>query len=160
MDIVIDKPAMLSGYALHRIVEQHQQGNPALWADEGAHLRIRPQDAVVPAYTQGHLLVFTVIACVALRDGRKHRYLPVSDWRGRRAWFDNEASKHGFQILGVHVKGAMRKVQTHDGRCFSLDATEFTGLLSVTDSQAFARCLQKGVGRVGKAFGLGMLIVR
>lgn len=160
MDIVIDKPARLSAYALHRIVEQYQQGNPALWADEGAQLRIRPQDAEVPAYPQGQLLAFAVIACVALRDGRKHRYLPVPDWRGRRAWFEKEASKHGFQLIGVHVKGTMQKVETHDGRRFALDATEFTGLLRVTDSQAFAQCLRKGIGRVSKAFGLGMLIVR
>jgi hypothetical protein len=160
MDIVIDKPARLKGYALHRIVEQYQQGGPALWADEGEQLRIRPQDAQVQGYDAGKLLAFTVMACVALRDGRRHRYLPVDDWRSRREWFDKEAAKHGFQILGVHIVGGMQKVETHDGRRFSLDATEFTGLLQVKDPAAFAQCLLKGVGRVGKAFGLGMLIVR
>lgn len=38
MDIVIDKPARVQGYALHRIVAQYCQGKSALWADEGAQV--------------------------------------------------------------------------------------------------------------------------
>jgi hypothetical protein len=30
MDILIDKPPRIRGYALHRIVEQYRQGKPAL----------------------------------------------------------------------------------------------------------------------------------
>jgi CRISPR-associated protein Cas6/Cse3/CasE subtype I-E len=159
MDIVIDKPARLRGYALHRIVAQHLDGKPALWADEGTRLRIRPVDAQAPAYEVGKLLAFTTTACVALRSGRRHRYLPTQDWRGRREWLDKEAATHGFEIVGVHITGAMQRVQSHDGRNFTVDATEFTGLLRVTDTAAFARCLTHGIGRVGKAFGLGMLCI-
>ena len=160
MDIVIDKPARLRGYALHRIVSEHLGGKPALWADEGAQLRIRPVDAQTPAFEVGKLLAFTTTACVALRDGARHRYLPTHDWRGRRDWFDKEALKHGFAVLGVHVNGGMQRVETHDGRNFTIDASEFTGLLRVSDPEAFARCLTHGIGRVGKAFGLGMLCIQ
>ena len=114
MDILIDKPPRVRGYALHRIVEQFRQGKPALWADEGAQLRIRPCEAQPPAHPAGTLLGFTTTACVALRDGRR----------------------------------------------FTVDATEFTGLLRVTEPEAFARCLVNGIGRVGKAFGLNLLIVQ
>ena len=160
MDIVIDKPARLRGYALHRIVSEHLDGKAALWADEGTRLRIRPIDAQAPRFEVGKLLAFTTMACVALRDGRRHRYLPTQDWRARREWFDAEASKHGFVVLGVHVKGGMQRVETHDGRNFTIDASEFTGLLRITDPEAFARCLTRGLGRVGKAFGLGMLCIQ
>lgn len=160
MDILIDKPPRIRGYALHRIVEQYRQGKPALWADEGQQVRIRPEEAVPPEYPIGKLLAFTVTACVSFSAGHKHRYLPLDDWRGRRVWLERHAQKNGFEVLGVHVSPGMQKVETHDGRRFTVDATEFTGLLRVTDPNAFGRCLTKGVGRVGKAFGLNLLIVQ
>ncbi len=159
MDTLISKPARVRGYALHRMVEQLQNGAPALWADEGDRLRVRSADATTPEFEQGQLLGFTLKACVALRQGRRHKYLPLNDWRGRRAWLDQQAVKHGFEIVGVHVKGAMQKIETHDGRGFTVDATEFVGLLKVTEQEAFKRCLTTGVGRVGRAFGLGLLII-
>lgn len=158
MDILIDKPARLRGYALHRIVEQHQQGKPALWADEGDKLRIRPRDAVPPSYPEGTLLGFITKACVAF--GSKHHYLPENDWQGRKKWLEQQGARKGFEVVGVHVKGGRERVETHDGRNFTVDATEFTGLLRVTDSEAFAKCLINGVGKVGKAFGLNLLLVQ
>ncbi len=160
MDIVIDKPSRIRGYALHRIVEQLQQGKPALWADEVSQVRIRPHDAVPPQYEVGKLLAFTTTACVAFSSGHKHKYLPLADWRGRKMWLDKQAQKHGFELLGVHVSGGMQEVETHDRRKFTIDATEFTGLLRVLDPAAFANCLVKGIGKVGKAFGLNLLIVQ
>jgi len=160
MDIMIDKPPRVRGYALHRIVEQLQNGKPALWADEGSTVRIRPHDAQPPLYEIGKLLAFTTTACVAFSKGHKHVYLPTSDWRGRRVWLDKQAAKHGFEVVGVHISGGMQKIETHNGRKFTIDATEFTGLLRVSDSTLFGQCLINGVGKVGKAFGLNLMIVQ
>ena len=160
MDIVIDKPSKVRGYALHRIVEQYRQGKPALWADEGTQVRIRPEEAVPPDYPAGKLLAFTTTACVSFASGHKNRYLPLNDWRGRKVWLEKRAQRHGFELVGFHVSPGMQSVETHDGRRFTLDATEFTGLLRVTDPAAFANCLLKGIGRIGKAFGLNLLIVQ
>lgn len=160
MDTVIDKPARIRGYPLHRMVEQHQQGVPALWADEGTQLRIRPRNIEAPVYEVGKLLGFTVTACVSFKCHGKHRYLPLDDWRGRKEWLEKQADKHGFQIVGVHVEPKMQNVQTHDGRKFRMDATDFTGLLRVTDQEQFRTALTQGIGRVGKAFGLNLLIVQ
>jgi len=160
MDIVIDKPARVQGYALHRIVAQYCQGKSALWADEGAQVRIRTEEAIPSQYEVGKLLAFTTTACVSFASGHKNKYLPVDDWRGRRVWLEKQAQKHGFEIVGVHVSGGMQRVETHDGRRFSIDATEFTGLLRVTDPLKFSNCLIKGIGRIGKAFGLNLLIVQ
>ncbi len=157
MDTLISKPNQLRGYALHRLVAQHQNGQPALWRDEGEAVRIRPRDAAQPAYMTDQLLGFVTLACVSF--GRNHRYLPLADWRGRKAWLEAQGVKHGFTVVGVHVEGGMQTVSTHDGRNFTIDATQFTGLLRVTNPQQFDACLSHGVGKVGKAFGLNLLVV-
>jgi hypothetical protein len=54
----------------------------------------------------------------------------------------------------------MQKIESHDGRKFRLDATDFTGLLRVTDPEKFSKALLDGIGVVGKAFGLNLLIVQ
>ena len=160
MDTVIDKPARIRGYALHRIVEQHQQGVPALWVDEGSQLRIRPKTTKAPAYEVGKLLGFTVTACVSFNCHGRHRYLPLDDWRGRKAWLEKQADKHGFQVVGVHVEPKMQTVEPHDGRKFRLDASDFTGLLRVIDPAKFGVALTQGIGRVGKAYGPNLLAVQ
>lgn len=160
MDILIDKPASVRGYALHRVVAQYTQGRTALWADEGHQVRIRPKDATPPLYEPGAVLGFSVRACVSYSTKNHHRYLPLDDWRGRRQWLESKAGGWGFEVLGVHVQGAMSLIEAHDGRRFTVDATEFTGILRVTDPMAFSRCLVTGIGKVGRAFGLGLLIVQ
>ena len=159
MDILIDKPASVRSYALHRLVEQYQQGKPALWADEGSRVRVRPRAAESPEFTLDKIIGFTVKACVAYSSGNKHVYLPTADWRGRKDWLTQRAAKHGFEVVGVHVSGGMESVQTHDGRKFTVDATEFTGLLKVTDIAAFSHCYMNGLSKVGKAFGLNMIVI-
>jgi len=91
--------------------------------------------------------------------GSKHRYLPVADWRGRKAWLEAQGIKHGCEVVGVHAQGGMQTVTTHDGRHFTIDATQFTGLLRVTQPAPFNDCLLNGIGKVGKAFGLNLLVV-
>ena len=87
------------------------------------------------------------------------RYLPVADWRGRKAWQEAQGIKHGFEVVGVHAQGGMQTVTTHDGRHFTIDATQFTGLLRVIQPAPFNDCLLNGIGKVGKAFGLNLLVV-
>lgn len=159
MDVLIDKPARIRSYALHRLVEQYVQGEPALWADEGSKVRIRKRTSEVPAFEVGKIIGFTVKACVAYSSGNKHVYLPTDDWRGRKAWLDKRAVKCGFEVSGVHVSGGMESIETHDGRKFTVDATEFTGLLRVTDAEAFQKCYLNGLSKVGKAFGLNMIVI-
>lgn len=160
MDILINKPAGLRGYALHRMIAEYLQGKPALWADEGDRVRIRPREATLTAYKNGTLLGFTLRACVSRSTKNRHHYLPLGDWRGRRAWLAAKAAVNGFEVVAVHVRGEMAQIDAHDGRKFTVDATEFTGLLRVLDQQAFSNCLVKGLGKIGKAFGLGLLVVQ
>lgn len=171
LDTFIDKPARIRGYALHRIVAQLHPGKAMLWADEGQRLRIRSREAEPPVYEAGKLLVFTTRACVSLRERperlpgakkghRKNVFLPPEDWRGRRAWLEKEGLRHGFEVVDVHVSGAMERVETHKGHRFLMDSTEFVGVLRVTNPTAFGLALVHGIGRVGRFMGLGMLIVK
>ncbi|MEY4351706.1 MAG: hypothetical protein RL078_1785 [Bacteroidota bacterium] len=159
MDIFIEKPLKVRGYDLHRLVEQHQQGVKALWVDEGRHVRIRPRNAEVPQMPFEKILGFTVKACVAYSSGNKHKYLPTSDWRGRRRWLEERSKKCGFEIIGVHVSGGMQVIDKQDGTRFTVDSTEFTGLLKITNLDAFQHCYLNGISKVGKAFGLNMIII-
>ena len=62
VDTLISKPIQLRGYALHRLVAQHQNGAPALWRDEGDTVRIRSRDACPPTYATVQLLGFVTLA--------------------------------------------------------------------------------------------------
>ena len=159
MDILIQKPPSVRGYALHRLVEQHQQGVPALWSNEGHQVRIRPRDGDMPTIELNKVIGFTVKACVAYSSGNKHKYLPTGDWRGRKKWLEERAAKYGFELIGVHVSGGLQPIETHDGRRFTVDATEFTGLLKVVELPAFQNCYLNGISKVGKAFGLNMIVI-
>jgi hypothetical protein len=59
----------------------------------------------------------------------------------------------------VHVSDRRLDIVTKTNRRFWIDATDFTGVLKVTNLERFQQTLAKGVGRVGKAFGMGMLII-
>ncbi len=159
MDILIEKPASVRGYALHRLVEEYHRGVPALWSDEGKFVRIRPRNQETPTLEVGKVIGFTVRACVAYSSGNSHKYLPVADWRGRRDWLEKRAVKCGFELVGVHVSGGMQLIEAHDGRRFTVDATEFTGLLKIVDLAAFQHCYLNGISKVGKAFGLNMIVI-
>lgn len=156
MDLIIDKPASVSGYALHRLVEQMGGG---LWADLGSTLRVRKKSEVVPVFEAEKLLVFDLTACVYRRTGGRVCYYPLGDWRSRKAWLEKEAEKNGFELVGVHIEAGKRLIEKSEGAKFTVDATNFVGLLRVTDPALFSTGLIKGIGRVGKAFGLGLLIV-
>jgi len=157
MDTVIEKPAKVAGYVLHQLVEQMTGGGRPLFADQGDRLLVRTGDA--RSHTAGEVLAFTLRACVDLKTGGKHRYLPIADWRGRRDWLEKKAAKAGFEVVAVVVTGGMETIRK-PARTFRIDATTFTGILKVTDPEVFAAALKSGVGATAKAFGRGMLIVK
>lgn len=164
-DHTIPKPERIAGYTLHRMVAELVAGAPALYCDNGDHLVIRtdkpitanPKSVAEPA--NGDVIAFQMRACVADRKGGRNIYPDIGDWRERRAWLDAQGKKQGFEVLAVHVDGDRQDVVASGGRKFWIDATRFTGVLKVTDATKFAAALAAGIGRVGKAFGMGMLVI-
>ena len=45
------------------------------------------------------------------------------------------------------------------GQRFTVDSTDFTGVLKVTDATKFSAAVREGIGGCGKAFGFGMLLL-
>lgn len=165
MDYRIPKPESLSGYAVHRMVAGLLGGAPGLHVDNGDHVLVRCDTPLgsdgrpVCAPLVDALHGFELKASVAIRVAGKNRYPDLHDWHARRAWLQAQADKQGFALLAVHVQGDRQTVEASNGRRFWIDATRFTGVLKVTDSSAFALALAQGIGRVGKAFGMGMLVI-
>ncbi len=165
MDHVIPKPELIAGYSLHRMVAELTAGSPALFCDNGDHILIRtdkpitksPRNVKIP--TNGDTIAFRLKACVADRKGGRNIYPEIGDWRSRRAWLEAQGKKEGFEVLAVHVEGDRQNVVASNGRKFWIDSTSFTGVLKVTDATKFSSTLARGVGRVGKAFGNGMLVI-
>ena len=154
MEQRVPKPSDLTGYATHRLVMG--LAGPAQYVDNGDHLLIR-HGPTESAAALDSILGFTLKACVSVKVRGRHQYFPISDWRSRHAWLVRKAQSHGFEVLTVHAEGGMLKVKAHNGRDFTLDATDFVGALKVTDVEKFNQALACGVGSTGKAFGLGML---
>ncbi len=164
-DYRIPKPRQTQGYALHRMVAELANGQPVLFADQGDHLLVRTAQAIsakglpLPTPEPNAVLAFELQASVAARKGGKNIYPELSDWPTRRAWLDKEGIKHGFELMAAHVSAERLRVNDKAGRSFWIDSSHFTGVLKVTDAARFAAALVIGIGRVGKAYGMGLLVV-
>lgn len=149
-DTLITKPATLTGHALHRVTAGLAPG--ALHRDEGNHVLVR---ASLPA----DLRAFTLRAAVCVRIRGRNVYPHSADWQARHAWLEREGARNGFTIMTQHCVAGRQRIRDGHGRDFVIDATEFVGVLKVTDQSQFSAVLARGVGRVGRAWGLGMLCV-
>lgn len=147
-DTLIAKPESLTGHALHRVAAGLAPG--ALHRDEGDHVRVR---ADLPT----NLRAFTLRACVCVRVGGRNVYPHSSDWQARHDWLEREAARNGFAILTQHCSAGRQRIRDGHGRDFVIDATDFVGVLKITDPEKFAAALTRGIGRIGRAWGLGML---
>lgn len=165
MDHTIPKPPTTLGYPLHRMVAELTKGHPALFSDQGEHLIVRTAHPItqhpkpLPSLNTGDITVFELKACVATRTGGKNIYPDLHDWQTRRAWLEKQGLKDGFEVMATHVTGERMQIQAAGGRRFWIDASHFTGVLKVTHAHTFANTLTQGIGRVGKAFGMGLLII-
>ena len=73
-------------------------------------------------------------------------------------WIERKSDQHGFTLNARTLKTVPRPRQQFfkKGKSGTHTATEFTGKLHVTDSQAFQQAAIHGIGSA-KAFGFGML---
>lgn len=163
MDHLLTKPSAAAGYGAHRLVAGLLQGETAQYVDRGDHLIIRT-DRDIPGtetkplrpFSAGSILGFTLRASTGAKVKGRHRYWPPADWRSRHAWLDRKGQQHGFEVISVHCAACIATVEKA-GRTFTMDQTDFTGVLKVLDAGLFTDALRKGVGSTGKAFGMGML---
>lgn len=164
MDFVMQKPPSVRGYALHRIAAGLADGEKVLYADCGDHMLLRTGKPLevdqrpVRTIAAGDIIGFELRACVGKKVKGKHRYFRTSDWRSRHEWLEQRGAAHGFSVITVHCTAEILTVVAGDRR-FTIDQTDFTGVLKVTDVERFTNAVANGVGNKAKAFGFGMLVI-
>lgn len=74
------------------------------------------------------------------------------------AWIERKGIEHGFKVDGRTLKTVPRPRQQFlkKGKSGTHTATDFSGILLVTDPALFEQAAKKGIGSA-KAFGFGML---
>jgi CRISPR-associated protein Cas6/Cse3/CasE subtype I-E len=154
MDYTITKPPSLDGYPVHRMVAGLVADAPSQHVDAGQTLTIRT-DAPMPS---GHIVGFSLRACVSVKNKGRHRYFPTSDWRSRHAWLARKGLQHGFEVITVHCTAKHFVVEKRP-TTFTIDDTQFTGVLKVIDQEKFSAALRSGIGNTARAFGFGMLVI-
>lgn len=90
------------------------------------------------------------------RRGAKR--IPISKREDLLAWLERKAAQHGFAIVPQEIRTIpqQRQVFLKGGKPGLHTATEFTGILTVTDSALLRDAFTRGIGSA-KAFGFGML---
>jgi CRISPR-associated protein Cas6/Cse3/CasE subtype I-E len=138
------------------------KGAPTIFADCGDHVVMRtakPVDAVqrpVREVKTSDVIAFELRASCGKKTKGRHRYWPVSDWKPRHDWLDRQGERHGFSIITVHASAGMLLIEKA-GRKFTVDRTDFVGVLKVTDLERFKRAIAEGIGGKAKAFGFGLI---
>jgi CRISPR-associated protein Cas6/Cse3/CasE subtype I-E len=164
-DLVITKPKAVAGYAVHRMVAGLAKDERPLFADMGDHILLRTDGPEATGSTPtrspatGELVGFELRACVSKKRRGKHIYFPFDDWRSRHQWLARQGELHGFEVMTVHCRARPQRIDDSKGRRFTIDCTDFVGILKVTDARLFGEALASGIGSTGRAFGFGMLII-
>ena len=162
IDYVVPKPSMTRGYALHRIAEGLTAGGKPLYTDFGDHMVIRTDKQLdaeqrpVREVGTGDIVGFELRACVGTKVKGRHRYFHTSDWRSRHRWLERQGEKHGFEVITVHASAGMVAIDKGDHK-FTVDQTDFTGVLKVSDEVKFKNAIATGIGNTARAFGFGMI---
>ena len=161
-DHIITKPEQIGPYASHQLVEELTDGGRPLFADTGGQLIIRSKSdltangILVRDVSDGDILGFELVASCGTKSKGRHNYFPKHDWHSRRDWLERRAHNAGFEVRALSVKARGEKIERR-GRVIQIDRTQFTGILKVTNAEAFRTTLKEGVGGPGKAFGRGMI---
>lgn len=99
---------------------------------------------------------------VAVEAGRNSRRQTLRTQEERLAWLCRKGEQNGFQIISC------QELECHQQRGYHKEASigrmyitgyHYQGILRITDSARFCRAVQEGIG-AGKAYGLGMLLLR
>lgn len=74
----------------------------------------------------------------------------------RLAWLKRKASENGFEICSIREEGREPIVSRMKG--FDVDAYNYSGVIRITDEEAFERVQRNGIGPM-KAYGCGFLMI-
>ena len=165
LDHTIPKPPTLKGYQLHQMVLGLTKGGNPQFVDMGESAMIRTEKKITEEGTSprrcsvGDIVGFELRACVAKKTKGRRSYYPTKDWRVRHAWLRTQGEKFGFEPLTINCHPQQAVIDDKKGRRFTVDQSDFVGVLKVKDEALFNEAIERGVGSTGKAFGFGMLLL-
>ncbi len=165
LDHVVSKPPTIKGYKLHQLVQGLTRGDSPLFVDMGDYLIVRTEKSItdkgqpIRVVATGDIVGFELRACVSKKIKGQHVYYPARDWRSRHAWLQKQGQHHGFEPMTMNCHSSYAEVDNEKGRAFTVDQTDFVGVLRVRDSQLFEKAVANGVGSTAKTFGFGMLVI-
>lgn len=89
---------------------------------------------------------------------KNSRRVPLSKREDLLTWLERKAVQHGFCVTPIEIRTIPRPRQSFlkGGKAGLHTATEFTGVLKVSDRDLFRAAFATGIGSA-KAFGFGML---
>lgn len=99
---------------------------------------------------------------VAAETGRNSRRQTLRTQEERLAWLFRKGEQNGFQMISC------QELECHQQRGYHKEASigrmyitgyHYQGVLRIIDPERFRRAVQEGIG-AGKAYGLGMLLLR
>lgn len=123
---------------------------------------IRDISALRDAFVPGRQLRFELLASPCKKqagegENSRRRFLETAEERA--AWLARKGEQGGFQLVQAgEIGGRVDILGRRGGAEVKNSGVLFSGLLRVTDQEAFWKSYTEGVGP-GKAYGLGMLTV-
>lgn len=106
----------------------------------------------------GRRFHFRLKANPSKRDKDSHKIIGFFRREDQILWLTRQSERHGFQILTVdaiptpNIFGRKKDSQSP----IRIHTVLFQGVLAITESIAFARSVQQGIGR-GRSYGCGLL---
>ncbi|WP_318389720.1 type I-E CRISPR-associated protein Cas6/Cse3/CasE [Enterobacter sp.] len=129
-----------------------------------------------PALTSGQRLRFNLRANpVVCKSGKRHDLLMEAKhhWRGKaekseirgyqeqavRDWLLRQGEQNGFALVDVETDAYRQQQLRKDGQPIRFSSVDLTGVLIVTDPDAFLTRLAQGFGK-SRAFGCGLMLIK
>jgi CRISPR system Cascade subunit CasE len=121
---------------------------------------VKPLNWEEKLLTDGNLYQFRLKANPSKRDNKTKKTIGIYHNSEQIAWLERKGEQNGFKTMGIDViqtpKTYGRKSQ--ESPPISIHTVLFQGILQVTNSNNFIKCLREGIGR-GRSYGCGLLSI-
>jgi CRISPR system Cascade subunit CasE len=121
---------------------------------------VKPLNWEEKLLTDGNLYQFRLKANPSKRDNKTKKTRGIYHNSEQIAWLERKGEQHGFKVTGIDVIPTPKTYgkKSQEMPPISIYSVLFQGMLQVTDSDSFTRCLREGIGR-GRSYGCGLLSI-
>lgn len=125
-------------------------------------LGLKPVDDIISSFVVNSCFSFNLLTYPYKTNFLTGKKTSIRDEDGIAAWLERKGRQHGFSVLSQNVFSRITLFGSHKkdkGGDFYIPAVEIMGILKITDVEKFRQAFSCGIGS-GKAYGLGMLLLR